>query len=354
MNKKTTIRDVAKATGLSITTISQILNGIGRFSDATIERVWKAVNEMNYTPNEYARKIFAKETAERQKNDLLMRIVYFPYDHNQLFPIEDNNMEAHSMVCFELACQSNGYNGTNYYYRHRHGFRNKLLLNGRVDGAVLCTYDSTIVEYVRQRIPVVLTDAEVEPEDIGLSVINPDYCAAYKEAFTLIQNAGFSGKVACFNGMPKKEISMYSIFQPDAETAVLKKAMEQSGIEVNGKYFYDDYVSPDTNEPVIEEIADKICYLVREENVRTVALLHHDFKNLAKKLSDRGLKFPEDVILLGKSSLMSKQDRGMIQIVQDWKKLQDKAVDVLVKTIDTPDMPCKKYLVPCFGITDTL
>ena len=71
MNRKTTIRDVAKATGLSITTISQILNGIGRFSDATIERVWKAVNEMNYTPNEYARKIFAKETSERQKTGLL-------------------------------------------------------------------------------------------------------------------------------------------------------------------------------------------------------------------------------------------------------------------------------------------
>ena len=354
MNKKTTIRDVAKATGLSITTISQILNGIGRFSDSTIERVWKAVNEMNYTPNEYARKIFAKETSERQKTGLLLRVVYFPFDHNQLFPIQSNNVEATSMLCFELACQSNGYSGTNYHYRHRHGFRNQLLLNGQVDGAVLCVFDSTIVDYVRQRVPTVLADVNVEPEDVGLSVINPDFCAAYTEAFTLIQNAGFKGNVACFNGMPKKEISMYSISQPDAETAVLKKAMEQSGIEVNGKYFYDDYVSPDTNETVIEEIADKICCLVREENVRTVVVRHHDFNSLVKKLIDRGMRLPEDVILLGVRYFPQNQERGVIQIVRDWKKLQETAVDVLVKTIETPEMAYGKYLVPCLKITNTL
>ena len=66
-NRKSTIRDVAKAAGVSIATVSYVLKGTGRVSESTIKRVWQVVNELNYTPNPYAQKLFARDSAERER-----------------------------------------------------------------------------------------------------------------------------------------------------------------------------------------------------------------------------------------------------------------------------------------------
>lgn len=58
MAKKVTIKDLAKAAGVSVTTVSQILNGKGaRFSAATQERVQRLKRELNYVPDFNARNL---------------------------------------------------------------------------------------------------------------------------------------------------------------------------------------------------------------------------------------------------------------------------------------------------------
>ena len=51
----TTIRDIAKHAGVSITTASYVLNNTGNISDATRKRVLQAAEELNYHPNAFAR-----------------------------------------------------------------------------------------------------------------------------------------------------------------------------------------------------------------------------------------------------------------------------------------------------------
>lgn len=53
---KTTIYDVAKAAGVSITTVSRVINNTGRISDKTRQKVMNVMNEMAYTPNVHARR----------------------------------------------------------------------------------------------------------------------------------------------------------------------------------------------------------------------------------------------------------------------------------------------------------
>jgi DNA-binding LacI/PurR family transcriptional regulator len=55
-----TIRDVAKLAGTSTATVSKVINGSPSISDATIERVKKAMKELDYTPNRRAQ-IFARQ-----------------------------------------------------------------------------------------------------------------------------------------------------------------------------------------------------------------------------------------------------------------------------------------------------
>ena len=54
--KKATIRDVANLAGVSVATVSYIINGREdqRISEATKKKVWQAINFLNYTPNPYA------------------------------------------------------------------------------------------------------------------------------------------------------------------------------------------------------------------------------------------------------------------------------------------------------------
>lgn len=58
MAKKVTIKDLAKAAGVSVTTVSQILNGKGaRFSEKTRDRVHRLKAELNYVPDFNARNL---------------------------------------------------------------------------------------------------------------------------------------------------------------------------------------------------------------------------------------------------------------------------------------------------------
>jgi len=50
-----TIKDIAEAAGVSLSTVDRILHKKGRYSDKTAEKVNKLVKEMGYTPNIHAR-----------------------------------------------------------------------------------------------------------------------------------------------------------------------------------------------------------------------------------------------------------------------------------------------------------
>ena len=52
MNSKVTIKDLAEAAGVSVTTVSQILNGKGaRFSKKTQEKVITLRDQLHYVPD---------------------------------------------------------------------------------------------------------------------------------------------------------------------------------------------------------------------------------------------------------------------------------------------------------------
>lgn len=58
MAKRATIGDVAAAAGVSVATVSRVLNG-GAVKPATATRVWAAAGELDYTPNALTKSIFA-------------------------------------------------------------------------------------------------------------------------------------------------------------------------------------------------------------------------------------------------------------------------------------------------------
>ncbi|WP_019912096.1 LacI family DNA-binding transcriptional regulator [Paenibacillus sp. HW567] len=56
------IKDVAKQAGLSVNTVSRVLNNRGYISQETREKVHQVMKELNYQPNEMARALFKKKS----------------------------------------------------------------------------------------------------------------------------------------------------------------------------------------------------------------------------------------------------------------------------------------------------
>ena len=60
-----TLKDVAEASGLTVGTVSRVLNNRGYISPKTREKVYQVMKELNYQPNETAR------TLAKQKSNII-------------------------------------------------------------------------------------------------------------------------------------------------------------------------------------------------------------------------------------------------------------------------------------------
>lgn len=88
-----TLKDVAEKVGVSITTVSRVMNGRGAISRETRDKVFAAMKELNYFPNEMARSLGNKSS------HLIGLIV--PYIDHAFFGI--------LTAAIEEACYKSGY-----------------------------------------------------------------------------------------------------------------------------------------------------------------------------------------------------------------------------------------------------
>ena len=57
MKTKSTIKDVAELAGVSFKTVSRVTNNEGSVSEETLQKVNKAIRQLNYQPNNAARNL---------------------------------------------------------------------------------------------------------------------------------------------------------------------------------------------------------------------------------------------------------------------------------------------------------
>lgn len=112
-----TLKDVAEASGLTVGTVSRVLNNRGYISPKTREKVYQVMKELNYQPNETAR-ILAK-----QKSNIIGIVLpnvehpYFPKFWDAwnvklrswdtvlcyLYPETEKNRKRNALICVREA-----------------------------------------------------------------------------------------------------------------------------------------------------------------------------------------------------------------------------------------------------------
>ena len=102
--KKITVKDVAKASGVSVATVSYVLNNSGSVGDAVKERVRQVVKELGYRPNQSAK---AMRTGKTQTLGLILPDLCNPFFPELAQSVENAAREAGYSV-FLIDAQGKG------------------------------------------------------------------------------------------------------------------------------------------------------------------------------------------------------------------------------------------------------
>ena len=153
-----TIYDVARIAGVSIASVSRVLNDRRNPRPETRERVLMAVSELGFAPDGAARALSARL---KEVVGVVMRRVRWGGDEPGGFAEEDENLQFTDVLNrgIEIAAQRRGFNlliGSVYVDDHDvHG--RLLALAGKTDGLILHDHvlEPAQLEHLSRRVPIV-------------------------------------------------------------------------------------------------------------------------------------------------------------------------------------------------------
>lgn len=123
----TRLRDVARATGFSVTTVSRALRGFDDVTEATRRRIEAAAREMNYRPHQIARKLVSGRSG---MVGLVLDAPPKPFEHGHFFELVASLSQAFSARDLDFVLHIG--DGTDLLQTHK-----RLMYRGSLDGFIL-------------------------------------------------------------------------------------------------------------------------------------------------------------------------------------------------------------------------
>lgn len=172
-SREPTLADVAELAGVSLTTVSRVLNNRGYLSEKTKKNVADAIKTLGYRPNSLARALHGKRT---QTVGLIVPAVSLPFFGELAVEVENALADAGYRI---LICNSMGRADREREYL-------SLLVGNRVDGIISGAHNEGLDEYNTIRMPLVTIDRELSPSI-------PNVRCANEEAGTMATRALIEG-----------------------------------------------------------------------------------------------------------------------------------------------------------------
>ncbi|MBN2754260.1 MAG: LacI family DNA-binding transcriptional regulator [Candidatus Goldbacteria bacterium] len=328
--KRVTMKEIANRAGVTKATVSMTFNGSKRIGESTRKKVMDIVRELNYIPNESARKLALGRSgiiaviAPRYNG---------PYMMNVLNAFEEKSFATGKYLHSIQA----------YSTMHKIDIREKLLkqiLYGRkADAVVLISLrpnEETVELFRREGIPLVLIENKVK----GAHSINIDNEAGvYKAANYLIKKYG--DKITFISSMPARSNDAEHNPVYDARMNGFKSALKDNGIKFrNAMVAYT---------PNFEYNEAALAYKeLKKNNGRINSILCSTGDKVAfgiiETIKKEGLKVPGDIAVTGFDDLFSftmASSPKITTIRQDFEGTGNAAFDMVMaamKDVSAKDM----------------
>ena len=179
-NKKITIYDIARISGVSPKTVSRVINGGERVKPETYQAVMKVIDELSYVPNAYAQNLTKKETI------------------NILISVK--KMESFPLIWFQTlldkvlqTCKEVGVNAIVEYFGEGDSIKDSIISStgSLVDGVIVFYEgkDDSRIQYLKKNNRPFIVFGESHTDGV-IYVSNNDFKAGY-DLMEAVEEKGF-------------------------------------------------------------------------------------------------------------------------------------------------------------------
>lgn len=263
------IKDVAKEAGVGVGTVSRAINNTGYVSPDTRKKIDKAVEKLNYTPNELARNLF------RNRSGIVGVIV--PDLNHPFFSslVKNIEMQLYGQGYKTMVCNAVGVSDREREYLD-------MLERNIVDGIITGSHCLDGEEYLKHEKPIVSIDRDFGPE---IPIVGSDHMMGGKMAAELMIKDGRKHVLQICGVSPH-------ILANERHLA-FQKTLEDKGVEV---------LTEEMDWNVFEwEAFHKTALKIMERHPDVDGIFSGDLgavacMNMARK---RGMDIPKDISLVG-------------------------------------------------------
>ena len=313
------IHDVAERAGVSIATVSHVINGTRKVSPETTARVEKSITAMKYRPNAIARSL---RTSAGKTIGMLVPDNANPFFAETARGVEDFAFAAGYGV---LLCNTDG----SVEKEARYG---DALIENQVGGVILITAGPTsdvVDDLLRRNIPVVVVDRELPRDDVD-AVLPKHFDGAMAATKLLVQNG--HELVACI-------ASDAGVLAAGERLRGFHRAIEDAGAEaivVKGDLQYSGGY----------EAAKELLSASRRP---TAVFACNDLMAIGalRAAREAGLSVPGDLSVVGFDDIGPAKftEPALTTVAQPKHEIGAIAAELLLKRLDDPDLPVARLLV---------
>jgi LacI family transcriptional regulator len=315
-----TIKDVAKAAGVSVSTVSRVLNAKVDVSSETQDRVQAVIFQLGYTSS-----LAAKSMRSRRKNliGLVVPDIGFPYSIEIMRGI--NRAVAESS--FDLLVYTTGDIKKSGTASHEQYYIS-LLNNSITDGVVIVA--SAAAEFITDS-PIIAVDPHVA---------NPNYPS--------IQGTNYQGAldvVHYFLSLGHRRIGFIG-GRPEIKNSHIRftgyrDALSKAGIPIDEALIVPGDFTAETG-------CMRAHQLLSQPNPPTAIFASNDQSAIGvfQAVQELGLRIPEDVSVIGFDNILEAKYLGLTTIDQSLSEMGYVAIQMLIKLVHKEELPTQVYEIP--------
>lgn len=301
-----TIKDVAKLSGVTVTTVSRVLNNRGYISDKTRKKVYDAMEQLDYQPNEIARSLLRKHS---NIIGLIIPSVSHPFFGELTESIESFAYENGFKV---LLCNSHLDSSKEKEYID-------MLRSHKVDGIIMGSHTLKVDDYMSLNMPLVTIDRQISS---NIPFIASDNFQGGKLATKHLIELGCKKIVhICGNlNLDMLANKRYEAFLVEAVNHGVEHITIQTETDVFNNNQYEDLV-----QKIFRDNPDIDGFFVSGD----VTALH-----VLKACKDFNKRVPEDIKIVGYDDIRLASLTNLSTIHQPIDELGQMAVELIIKQLN--------------------
>ena len=320
-----TIEEVARRAGVSVGTVSNVLNNKPFVSPETRRKVEQAILELNYSPNAIARSLRRGRTRSLA---LIVLDVSNPFYPEVIQGVEHTAREyGYHVILFDLA----------YSVRRERRFIQRLR-ELRLDGVLLTAGPQWDEVLLRQLdLPIVLLDRDIH--ESSLPTVGIDNAAAVAQGIRYLVQMGHRRI-----GYLSEPLEIPSVRR---RLEGYRQALEEAGIPFSNEIIF---ISKELRTDKLESgylLMQRVLQELRELPTAFFATSDSIAIGAMQALKEHGLRIPEDISILGFDDIVMTRfvDPPLTTIAQPKVEMGHQAVRLLIERIERPERPPVKVML---------